>query len=78
MPKEQWEIELESLLSDHNLDTSELIALKNFIQKEKIMAKVRENNQWIAYFRSKDINKPELVKHFQGMNMKYSGILSRF
>ena len=88
MAKEQWEEILEELVGavlkaslasnpEYDFDLS-MIKLKNFIQKEKIISKVKENQQWIAYFKSPDINKPEIAKHFEGMNMKYCSILERF
>jgi len=78
MGTEQWEKELEEIISDYCPNVSELIKLTNFIQKERVITKIKENQQWSLFFKSEKINKPEIAKVFDAMVIKYGSILERF
>jgi len=52
--------------------------IKNYVQKERILAKIKENHAWEIYFSSEEINLPDMVKHFAAMNMKLQSLLTRF
>ena len=83
----EWK-ELDKLLEDLNIsfkseDGDSVIDkysahIKNYVQKERILAKIKENHAWCLYFQSKEINLPEMVKHFAAVNMKLQSLLTRF
>ena len=52
--------------------------IKNYVQKERILAKIKENHQWVIYFQTEEINLPKMAKHFDAMNMKLQSLLTRF
>lgn len=83
---ENWEKEFEELL-DGFLETYKegrwedeqdagVVKLKNFIQKQKLIAKLNENQAW--YAQSNYTGNTELSAMFQAMIIKYESILSRF
>ena len=81
----EWE-ELDNIIDDLLFDVEERIErdeiniahIKNYVQKERILAKIKENHAWEIYFRSEEINLPDMVKHFAAMNMKLQSLLTRF
>lgn len=87
-PEEQWEIELDELLDKflkHSMPDASpgkclkaVVAIKNFVQKERIIAKLKENQAWSEYFKNKDIDMAHLSKVFDAMSLKYSNLLERF
>lgn len=83
-PKEQWELELDELLAKLIASTTEreaesliaIVNIKNFVQKQKVIAKLRENQQWVKYFTK--LEQPKLCDPFKAMIIKYSNLLERF
>jgi hypothetical protein len=78
---EELDQHIDDMLMDYvNGDSPEkyIARIKNFVQKERILAKIKENHAWCLYFQSEEINLPDMVKHFAAMNMKLQSLLTRF
>ena len=85
MAKEQWEIDLEDKLcalidavgkDDETAFLNATVQVKNFVQKERIEARLKENQAWSRYY--KEVKQPEMCTPFDAMIMKYGSLLERF
>jgi hypothetical protein len=84
---EKWEEEARKLIdevistnvrTEPNVHDRAIVSLLNFIQKQKVIAKIQENHAWATYFGSEEVNNPDMVKHFAAMNVKLESLLTRF
>ena len=85
MAKEPWEVDFEEkmcvLLNAMGRDNepdflNAMVQLKNFVQKERVLARINEDKAWSVYF--KEVGNPEICQVFDAMVIKYCELLERF